>query len=885
MDDSAQPYTSKGAIPTNVVTYRGKPPSPHHTRVAYIVEIMATSFATEEHHITLCLRDQEDNLVTQNNLPSKVYQHDVLKLCAAPTTEALIVVASLKSAIRRDSLPESTSSHTPSSSPSNLDPIPLKLALFNLQKFVKEEDFSVEFLLKGGMRILIRLLVKEETGLVTGNSLAYALQGIRGILEFESGWSELSDTFIRRLLSILLSATQPNILRPATAILRKLVISSSPFPTSTSASASASASAAGPNGADLQSSLKPSQVPGYFLSGGSAKDRSKKTRNSKDNNRQSNGAALEGKWYGFDRVYSLIKSLPLAGHPSSSSGSREEEESIKNAEYFYKTLIKRLESTGDLELLLMEAYSLGLINASLRSGQQEGSPQYYELVWILENLGIKKYVARLTPSSQNPILAPHLLNFQSRLAVILQHKRLRSVRPGERANQEKMLGEIWEAGRLGELEGGGGEEMEELKEGGGVRGVGGVGLGMGMEGEKVEMGGMRGKGGRRMEGWVAMGGEVFGELGEGGMFRDVGELGLECLHYFAMHEERFYNLVLEENAKPPSRRCPLIAASASCVKLLAEHYKLASAPHYPHPPKTFQPFLLGFPKLHSLVLKFFIRMFHQSSSSSSDLARLLPLMGSHLALTLNPGEEREKTWLDLERAFLHAEYGKVRERQMEMMEREGGMWRSGAVRGLKEVVGREVWGVVCEQRVGCMLQGSWFNSVTLLVPGITTIARPIANKPHRFLRLSEDRRTIAWDDFHERIGTPTLNTLTRRINVADISTIRPQTSAPINSRSPNLVSKLSFSIIAVPSSSSPSAAASLLDVDAIHAAQMAEWTDGIRVVKDGGMVDQDSANYVQILTELALNVRLLDITGDGAEIPAKVSIGVAPRSTDFVFAK
>ncbi|ODO06045.1 hypothetical protein L198_01274 [Cryptococcus wingfieldii CBS 7118] len=822
---------------------------------------MATSFATEEHHITLCLRDQEDHLVTQNNLPSKVYQHDVLKLCAAPTTEALIVVSSLKSAIRRDSVPESTSSHTPSPSLSNLDTIPLKLALFNLQKFVREEDFSFEFLLKGGMKILIRLLEQEETGLVTGNSLAYALQGIRGILEFESGWSELSDTFIRRLLSILLSATQPNILRPATAILRKLVISS-PSPASASASA-----------ADLQSSLKPS--PGYFLSGGSAKDRSKTNRNSKDN-RQSHGAALDSKFYGFDRVYSLVKSLPLTTtHPGSGSGSgsgsREEGESIKNAEYFYKSLIKRLESTGDLELV---AQSLGLINASLRSGHQEGSLQYYELVWILENLGIKKYVARLIPSSQNPILAPHLLNFQSRLAVILQHKRLRSVRPGERGHQEKMLGEIWEAGRLGELVGAGGggggeevEEVEELKEGG----VGGVGLGMGIQGEKV------GKGGRRMEGWAAMGGEVFGELGEGGMFRDVGELGLECLHYFATHEERFYNLVLEENAKPPSRRCPLIEASASCVKLLAEHYKLASAPHYPHPPKTFRPFLLGFPKLHSLVLKFFIRMFHQSSSSSFDLARLVPLVGSHLALTLNPGEEREKTWLDLENAFLHAEYGKVRKRQMEMMEREGGMWRSGAVRGLKEVVGREVWGVVCEQRVGCMLQGSWFNSATLLVPGITTIARPIANKPHRFLRLSEDRRTIAWDDFHERIGTPSFNALTRRVNVADISTIRPQTSAPINSRSPNLVSKLSFSIIAVPSSSSPSAAAaaaaaassamrngqgnagmeggnggqgagevSLLDVDAIHAAQMAEWTDGIRVVKDGGMVDQDSANYVQV---------------------------------------
>lgn len=38
---------------------------------------------------------------------------------------------------------------------------------------------------------------------------------------------------------------------------------------------------------------------------------------------------------------------------------------------------------------------------------------------------------------------------------------------------------------------------------------------------------------------------------------------------------------------------------------------------------------------------------------------------------------------------------------------------------------------------------------------------------------------------------------------------------------------------------------SLLDLDAIHAAQLAEWSDGIKVLKDGGMTSQDSANYIQ----------------------------------------
>jgi hypothetical protein len=41
---------------------------------------------------------------------------------------------------------------------------------------------------------------------------------------------------------------------------------------------------------------------------------------------------------------------------------------------------------------------------------------------------------------------------------------------------------------------------------------------------------------------------------------------------------------------------------------------------------------------------------------------------------------------------------------------------------------------------------------------------------------------------------------------------------------------------------------------------------------------------VQILTELALKIRLLDITGDSIEIPQSVSFGNAPKSTDFWFA-
>ena len=40
---------------------------------------------------------------------------------------------------------------------------------------------------------------------------------------------------------------------------------------------------------------------------------------------------------------------------------------------------------------------------------------------------------------------------------------------------------------------------------------------------------------------------------------------------------------------------------------------------------------------------------------------------------------------------------------------------------------------------------------------------------------------------------------------------------------------------------------SLLDVDAVHTAQLAEWTDGVQAMRSqGGMATQESASYVHV---------------------------------------
>jgi hypothetical protein len=53
--------------------------------------------------------------------------------------------------------------------------MPLKLAVFNVQKYVKEEDFAVEFMMRDGVRMLIDLM----DGVMPPNTLAVSDSGIK----------------------------------------------------------------------------------------------------------------------------------------------------------------------------------------------------------------------------------------------------------------------------------------------------------------------------------------------------------------------------------------------------------------------------------------------------------------------------------------------------------------------------------------------------------------------------------------------------------------------------------------------------------------------------------------------------------------------------------
>lgn len=140
-------------------------------------------------------------------------------------------------------------------------------------------------------------------------------------------------------------------------------------------------------------------------------------------------------------------------------------------------------------------------------------------------------------------------------------------------------------------------------------------------------------------------------------------------------------------------------------------------------------------------------MWADSESRLPDFDRLSFLVRTQTSLTLS--DEASKTWLHLEKDFLEADYRSIRDRQMEMLEKEDGMLSKPSVKELREKLGIEAYGVLAEQRsaaqscarlmadgrVGCMLQGAWFNSSSVIVPGIISSHKAVPVKPLRYVKL------------------------------------------------------------------------------------------------------------------------------------------------------
>ncbi|KAG6821202.1 hypothetical protein H0H93_004023 [Arthromyces matolae] len=162
-----------------------------------VVKQLCLNLKIKDPPANFALRDETDELVTNDNLRKKIKGKVNLKLVNAPSREARETAFKLSQRNERN----------------------LKITLFALQKFIREEQFAQEFINHDGLQELVSVIYDSN-----GNTLAYALTAMQNLMELDYGWTTLDNEFVFKVVQILASPNSLiNVCRPATAILKKLV--------------------------------------------------------------------------------------------------------------------------------------------------------------------------------------------------------------------------------------------------------------------------------------------------------------------------------------------------------------------------------------------------------------------------------------------------------------------------------------------------------------------------------------------------------------------------------------------------------------------------------------------------------------------------------------
>lgn len=526
---------------------------------------------------------------------------------------------------------------------------------------------------------------------------------------------------------------------------------------------------------------------------------------------------------------------------------------------FLPTLLQRLGS-ADTTLCL---YSLSLINSLMR---YVSDSLFDAFTSELERLAISRAVTRLMDSNRGDELVSSILEYQMNVIRVAHHRLSTAVTPTDKRHVSA-LSYIWLQARLSEAvvatEDGSSQKYKWRR--------------LGFESEMVAK-----------------------------EFSKTGWLGLECCEAFVRADpDQYAKIILEQINRPASRQCPWAKASLEVVEILSDHYDIQSG--YSTCTR-FQPCLLAFTRLHSLAVRFFIRMWSESGAATSDFGRVSALVRSQVKEALR--DEASRSWFDVESDFLESDYRVVRDRQMRELETEDDFTSKASIRNLRGRLYRESYEFVRQQRIQCLLEGAWFRHASSNTAPSTYQSRsskiPLSaiqssSKPWRFYRLSPNRKYLYYCEAAERGPIRSgLDDLPERIDlnlVTDISV--HSASQPLNEElggqvgnphsnghdytlDTSQVNSTSLTLSLLRSSET-----SLADLVALTQSQLSEWTDGLSMLQStGGLVNtKETADYIQILTDIGVKVKLLDLTGEAVDVPSFLELAPVPASLDFFFAE
>ncbi|KAI1143559.1 ELMO/CED-12 family-domain-containing protein [Hypoxylon sp. FL0543] len=575
-------------------------------------------------------------------------------------------------------------------------------------------------------------------------------------------------------------------------------------------------------------------------------------------------------------LVSHSQSRSSGAHPPVTFGFRALKPAVAVYPQFFELVIQQLNSADHA----LCANALMLINALIRdavsneneNGKPSGSGEEWpKFIRRLQDLGLIKSVYNLMQSSALQDLAYPLLEFQSLTKVLLQKWRQVQV-DVERPEHRRALK---------------GLHLASAPNRDHVNGMGKV--------EELQESGKKGSRRHNPEKWRRLGFETESPAGE---FENAGFLGLMDLADFVRkNEDAYQKLLLEQSTKPLHERCPIARASLAVTLILYEHfdcdrsemedlrgYQLSDGKHQD---KLFRPLLLQWSRLHTGGLNAFFKLWKSTGAEQDDFEKVAELVRILVDQVVGQAG-RSKDVLEVEDDLVEYDFGRLRELQMELLELSfDDSWGQHLYR-VRESLNQEALTFIKEQRVRCLLEGSWFSKPA---PRKDSQGNSFGNRRAangtlwRYAKLSHNRRYLHYADFGLRTGPePSLDSLTEKVDLRAVSSVTSNVSVPSNDAGTESSNSTKITIFGYADPEEARNAqdtsnlkeAPLLTLHPLNHSLASEWLDGLLMLLGQAPITAETNKLIKLVQDYGMKIRLLNVRMEATYAGPPEGAGVVP---------
>ncbi|OBT84875.1 hypothetical protein VE02_05909 [Pseudogymnoascus sp. 03VT05] len=546
---------------------------------------------------------------------------------------------------------------------------------------------------------------------------------------------------------------------------------------------------------------------------------------------------------------------------------------------FFEMVVSQLNSADHA----LCANALMLLNALMRDaitndGGKDGTSkssgtgeEWPKFIKRLQDLGVVKGAYRLMQSSALQDLAHPLLEFQALTKLLL--RKWRDMRVDlERPDHRRALKGIHLASAP--------EKREHVTQMGRV--------------EEVSDSAKKGSRKHNPEKWRRLGFVTESPAWE---FDPMGYLGMmDLTDYVRKQEDNFQKILLEQSSKPLHTRCPIARCSLAVTAILYDHFgadksETEDAKYYQmlESPQNydmiFRPLVLQWSRLHTAGLLAFFRLWKATGAVQDDFDKVAELIRILIDKVVGSAP-RTKDITEAEEEIAEFEYQRLRELQMEVLKFSFEDQWGHHLQQVREELHNESLQFVKEQRIRCLLQGSWFpRSATR---GDSSSAASVRSRPWRFARLSHNRRFLHYADFEAQASyAPPLTELGEKLDVGTISSVvsnvtaggeddtssissntstlkKEDLSAPPKRNTKNKITINSY--LPTESAEEEQVERILLTLDPQTHSLASEWLDGLLMLLNQAPITAETNKLVGLVVDYGLKIRLLNVRlEDGME--------------------